>query len=150
MSSDIIDIVSENNPEWWTGRLNGRQGIFPSNYVERLPPPQGPPPGPQGPAPVSYGEKPYPPPGTPGGYTPSYYSPPPGYPPPNVYQGPPPPQGPQGYAPYGGPPPPGPPAQQPVQTAPPQPQSEPPKQGGLGSSLGNTVRIDSLCLELHF
>ncbi|KAL5526077.1 hypothetical protein ACEPAG_7415 [Sanghuangporus baumii] len=39
-SGDIIEIISETNADWWTGRLpNGRQGLFPSNYVEKLPQP---------------------------------------------------------------------------------------------------------------
>ena len=36
-SGDVIEIISETNPDWWTGKLKGRQGLFPSNYVERLP-----------------------------------------------------------------------------------------------------------------
>jgi len=33
---DIITIVkrTENETDWWTGRIAGREGIFPSNYVE--------------------------------------------------------------------------------------------------------------------
>lgn len=33
---DIITIVkrTENESDWWTGRIGGREGIFPSNYVE--------------------------------------------------------------------------------------------------------------------
>ncbi|KAG7451016.1 SH3-domain-containing protein [Guyanagaster necrorhizus] len=37
-AGDIIEIVSEANADWWTGRRNGVEGLFPSNYVERLPP----------------------------------------------------------------------------------------------------------------
>ena len=33
---DIIEIVSEANADWWTGKVNGRTGLFPSNYVEKL------------------------------------------------------------------------------------------------------------------
>jgi len=36
-TGDIIDIVEESNPDWWTGRNRGRQGLFPSNYVLKLP-----------------------------------------------------------------------------------------------------------------
>ncbi|EJD06422.1 uncharacterized protein FOMMEDRAFT_138398 [Fomitiporia mediterranea MF3/22] len=36
-AGDIIDIVSETNADWWTGRINNKQGLFPSNYVEKLP-----------------------------------------------------------------------------------------------------------------
>lgn len=31
-------MIAETNAEWWTGRSNGSEGLFPSNYVERLPP----------------------------------------------------------------------------------------------------------------
>jgi len=33
---DIIEIISESNADWWTGKVNGRTGLFPSNYVEKL------------------------------------------------------------------------------------------------------------------
>ena len=33
---DIIEIISESNADWWTGKANGRTGLFPSNYVEKL------------------------------------------------------------------------------------------------------------------
>ena len=36
VQGDIIEIVEENNPDWWTGRFQGREGLFPSNYVEKL------------------------------------------------------------------------------------------------------------------
>ncbi|RMZ79306.1 hypothetical protein DV737_g3432, partial [Chaetothyriales sp. CBS 132003] len=34
-ANDVIEIVSrtQNENEWWTGRVNGRQGQFPGNYV---------------------------------------------------------------------------------------------------------------------
>ncbi|KAI6165692.1 SH3-domain-containing protein [Pisolithus thermaeus] len=36
-AGDIIEIISETNADWWTGRNRaGKQGIFPSAYVERL------------------------------------------------------------------------------------------------------------------
>jgi hypothetical protein len=37
-AGDVIDIVEETNPDWWTGRNGGKQGLFPSNYVQKLPP----------------------------------------------------------------------------------------------------------------
>jgi len=37
---EIIEIVSEDNADWWTGRARGREGLFPSNYVEKLGPEQ--------------------------------------------------------------------------------------------------------------
>ncbi|OCK82582.1 putative BAR adaptor protein RVS167 [Lepidopterella palustris CBS 459.81] len=34
-TGDVIEIISrtQNDNEWWTGRVNGRQGQFPGNYV---------------------------------------------------------------------------------------------------------------------
>ncbi|KAL5485776.1 hypothetical protein ACEPAI_6817 [Sanghuangporus weigelae] len=43
-SGDIIEIVEETNADWWTGRFNGKQGLLPSNHVEKLP--SGAPPAP--------------------------------------------------------------------------------------------------------
>ncbi|KAJ7721714.1 SH3 domain-containing protein [Mycena maculata] len=136
---DTIEIVEETNADWWTGRHNGKQGLFPSNYVEKL---RTPPSEPPYPARDSYSNMPsfpnqppqpayQPPPGpypgppkyqSPGGYQPSY-QPPPG----------PPRMGSQ-YNSYGGPPP-----QAPVivQQAPP-PADAPPKKHKFGN-LGNTL-----------
>ncbi|KAF8688921.1 Variant SH3 domain, partial [Rhizoctonia solani] len=36
-AGDIIQIVKEDNADWWTGRLNGREAMFPANHVEKLP-----------------------------------------------------------------------------------------------------------------
>ncbi|KAL1740483.1 SH3 domain-containing protein [Schizophyllum fasciatum] len=33
---DVIEVVEETNADWWTGRARGRQGLFPSTYVERI------------------------------------------------------------------------------------------------------------------
>ncbi|KAL1974107.1 hypothetical protein VTN31DRAFT_5667 [Thermomyces dupontii] len=35
-AGDIIEVVqrTDNTNEWWTGRLNGREGQFPANYVQ--------------------------------------------------------------------------------------------------------------------
>ncbi|CAE7097806.1 unnamed protein product [Rhizoctonia solani] len=35
-TGDVIQIVKEDNADWWTGRLNGREGMFPVNHVERV------------------------------------------------------------------------------------------------------------------
>jgi LAS seventeen-binding protein 1/2 len=124
-AGDIIEIVAETNADWWTGRLNGNQGLFPSNYVEKIPaaasPPSYPPPGePRRTSPVS-SPVPY------NNGPPVPYSP--------VYNGPPPQGGyqPQPYNSYYGPPsqpiPP-----QPVivqQTAPPSQPANPSRFGGL-------------------
>ncbi|PFH53132.1 hypothetical protein AMATHDRAFT_1556 [Amanita thiersii Skay4041] len=37
-AGDIIEIVEEVNADWWMGRIRGKQALFPSNYVEKLPP----------------------------------------------------------------------------------------------------------------
>ncbi|XP_067932052.1 unconventional myosin-Ie-like isoform X2 [Watersipora subatra] len=34
--SDMIDVIKENENGWWLGRLRGREGIFPYNYVEKI------------------------------------------------------------------------------------------------------------------
>ncbi|XP_023022284.1 CIN85 and CD2AP related [Leptinotarsa decemlineata] len=34
---DIIDIIGEEEEGWWKGSLNGKQGVFPSNFVEEIP-----------------------------------------------------------------------------------------------------------------
>lgn len=31
---DLIQVVERNEDGWWKGTLNGREGIFPSNYVD--------------------------------------------------------------------------------------------------------------------
>ncbi|KAF5359130.1 hypothetical protein D9756_003294 [Leucocoprinus leucothites] len=33
---DVIEIIEETNNDWWTGRLDGRQGIFPASYAEKI------------------------------------------------------------------------------------------------------------------
>ncbi|NXC01719.1 MYO1E protein, partial [Orthonyx spaldingii] len=35
-ASDVIDIVKEDPSGWWTGRLRGKQGLFPNNYVTKI------------------------------------------------------------------------------------------------------------------
>ncbi|KAF9485180.1 hypothetical protein BDN70DRAFT_903259 [Pholiota conissans] len=35
-AGDIIEIVEETNADWWTGKFRGKQGLFPSTYVEKL------------------------------------------------------------------------------------------------------------------
>lgn len=121
--------MTETNADWWTGRYNGRQGLFPSNYVEKIfshTPPQ--------PDIPQYSEKSSWVPPIPSGpaYAPSYQ-------PSGGYQGPPPPNQGGHYNSYSGPAPPNPtPVQPPGETA------NPPKKGPFGGKLGNTV-----CLSMR-
>ncbi|KAK7051022.1 hypothetical protein VNI00_005134 [Paramarasmius palmivorus] len=47
-AGDIIEIIEETNGDWWMGRLNGKQALFPSSYVEKIqaPAPTAAPPAP--------------------------------------------------------------------------------------------------------
>ncbi|XP_063220851.1 unconventional myosin-Ie-like [Bacillus rossius redtenbacheri] len=33
---DVIEVVKEHESGWWTGRLNGKEGLMPANYVQKL------------------------------------------------------------------------------------------------------------------
>ncbi|KAI8059978.1 uncharacterized protein B0P05DRAFT_558265 [Gilbertella persicaria] len=125
-SGDMIALTELVNNDWWKGTLNGKTGIFPSNYVKRLEPSREkvntpPPPPARQPQRDSYGYSPLPPKQDSYSYPPppptqqnSYGAPPPqqnsyGAPPPqNNYPAPPPPQA-NSYAPpaqnYQSPPP---------------------------------------------
>ncbi|KAJ0066691.1 hypothetical protein NL108_018318 [Boleophthalmus pectinirostris] len=35
-TDDVIEILSEDASGWWFGRLRGREGMFPGNYVEKI------------------------------------------------------------------------------------------------------------------
>nr|XP_033779767.1 unconventional myosin-Ie-like isoform X4 [Geotrypetes seraphini] len=35
-ANDIIEILREDTSGWWHGRIRGRSGLFPGNYVERI------------------------------------------------------------------------------------------------------------------
>ncbi|XP_078097535.1 unconventional myosin-Ie isoform X2 [Mustelus asterias] len=35
-ADDVIEIVKEDPSGWWTGRLRGKQGLFPNNYVAKI------------------------------------------------------------------------------------------------------------------
>ncbi|XP_041843648.1 myosin IEb [Melanotaenia boesemani] len=35
-ADDIVEILSEDSSGWWFGRLRGREGMFPGNYVEKI------------------------------------------------------------------------------------------------------------------
>ena len=32
----VIGVLSKDSGDWWYGDINGRQGLFPSNYVQSL------------------------------------------------------------------------------------------------------------------
>ncbi|KAL5485698.1 hypothetical protein ACEPAI_6739 [Sanghuangporus weigelae] len=137
-SGDIIEIVSETNADWWTGRLpNGRQGLFPSNYVEKLPQPPSSPMRSASPArsPVPAPALSFP------GAGPGPYGPPTA---PPTWQAPP---QPYGYpiekqnAVYG-PPPSGPPQQYQAPPPPagaPEPEKKKNKFGGLGNTMATSA-----------
>ncbi|VDC06858.1 unnamed protein product [Peniophora sp. CBMAI 1063] len=135
-AGDVIEIVDETNADWWTGRYNGREGLFPSNYVEKIPsssPPSYPPPN------NRTFSAPAGPPSNQNYSNTGYASPPPPNP---GYAGPPPPQQYGAPAPY---------QQYPQQVAPPPPQQqvvqEAPQQqkpsrfggGGLGNLLATSA-----------
>ena len=126
-SGEIVEIIDETNADWWTGKCRGKQGLFPSNHVEKIdsgapsasPPPPAMPMMPMMPS------------------GPSYYSPPPG--PPQPYGMPSNPEKAVMYQSHYAPPPPAPmvvqaPAPVQVQEAP----QEPPKKSKFGK-LGNTM-----------
>ena len=33
---DVIEVISESDPGWWTGEVNGTVGHFPNNYVKHI------------------------------------------------------------------------------------------------------------------
>ncbi|KAK0141966.1 Unconventional myosin-Ie [Merluccius polli] len=35
-AEDVIDIIKEDASGWWMGRLRGKQGLFPNNYVNKV------------------------------------------------------------------------------------------------------------------
>lgn len=35
-ASDVFDLVKEDPSGWWTGRIRGKEGLFPGNYVEKI------------------------------------------------------------------------------------------------------------------
>ncbi|XP_053701738.1 unconventional myosin-If [Synchiropus splendidus] len=34
--NDVLDLLKEDPSGWWTGRIHGREGLFPGNYVEKI------------------------------------------------------------------------------------------------------------------
>ena len=137
-AGETIEIVEETNADWWTGRARGKQGLFPSNYVEKIGAPSPAPPSAYksaspapynnaSPAPYNnsspapYKAPPYQP-----AYQPTYQAPPPG--PPQAQ-----------YMPYNA-------GSVSMQAPPPQqPPAEEPKKSKFGGKLGNTVCLPSAC-----
>ncbi|KAM5129071.1 unconventional myosin-Ie-like [Mantella aurantiaca] len=35
-ANDVLDVVREDPSGWWQGRVRGREGLFPGNYVEKI------------------------------------------------------------------------------------------------------------------
>ncbi|KIJ11985.1 hypothetical protein PAXINDRAFT_83550 [Paxillus involutus ATCC 200175] len=35
-TGEMIEIVSEKNADWWLGKVSGKEGLFPSNHVEKV------------------------------------------------------------------------------------------------------------------
>ncbi|CCM07059.1 uncharacterized protein FIBRA_09381 [Fibroporia radiculosa] len=35
-AGEMVEVVDETNADWWTGKCRGRQGLFPSNHVEKI------------------------------------------------------------------------------------------------------------------
>ncbi|CAJ0915122.1 unnamed protein product, partial [Ranitomeya imitator] len=33
---DIIEVMDNSDPNWWSGRISGRTGLFPRNYVNQI------------------------------------------------------------------------------------------------------------------
>eukprot|EP00111_Clytia_hemisphaerica_P010661 TCONS_00031131-protein len=33
---DVVEVLEEEDEGWWRGRINGKEGMFPSNFVERI------------------------------------------------------------------------------------------------------------------
>lgn len=148
---DIIEITDDKNPDWWTGRLNGREGLFPASYVEKLArnvpqlPARNHSPNTvdaKPPMPPSFPNAGGPPPSGPNYGAPTPYQP--QYSQQNSYYAPPPQNGP--YPPYqgghNGPPPPSGPPPSTVAAPPQENQEQSGKKHGLFSGkLGNTVNF---------
>ncbi|KAF9048548.1 SH3 domain-containing protein [Panaeolus papilionaceus] len=43
-AGDIIEVTEETNANWWKGRINGKEGLFPCKFVERIANDNNPPP----------------------------------------------------------------------------------------------------------
>ncbi|TFK82703.1 SH3-domain-containing protein [Polyporus arcularius HHB13444] len=128
-AGEIVEIVDETNSDWWTGKCRGKQGLFPSNHVEKID------------SRAAAGASP-PPPSMPMMPAPSYYSPPPPGPP-QQYGMPSNPEKAALYQSHYAPPPPAPmvmqsPAPVQVQQAPEQPPKKN-KFGKLGSTMATSA-----------
>lgn len=128
----MFEIITETNANWWTGRHNGKQGLFPSNYVEKINHPVSSPQLKDASQSVSQGRN-FPSPS----YAPQYQPP---VAAPVVYQ-PPPPNQQVVYNPYMGSP-------GNMVAQPPPEQVQPPKRGRFGG-MGNTVSLPSFDLLIE-
>ncbi|KAH8094449.1 SH3 domain-containing protein [Cristinia sonorae] len=136
---EIIEIVDETNADWWTGKCRGKQGLFPSNHVEKIAA-SAPSPAPAAPHTLPT------PAATPSSYSPPAWSPPSGPPMPSMpmpgtpYHGeksaPFPPYG--GYGAPSGPPP-GPSYAPPPGAPAPPVAVDGPKKKKFGGDLGKTM-----------
>jgi len=130
-AGDVFEIITDTNPDWWTGRHNGKQGLFPSKYVEKLDASSSPPQPNEKPAVQGRDSSP--------SYPPQYSAPmgPPPMGPPVPYQMGPPPNQQVAYNPYL--------AQPPGNVGPPVPEpapEQPPKKsrfGGMGNTLAQSA-----------
>ena len=41
---DVVEILGDDEEGWWRGRVNGKEGVFPCNFVEPIPEEEEPPP----------------------------------------------------------------------------------------------------------
>lgn len=33
---DVIDVINQDDPGWWTGEIDGKLGLFPANFVQKI------------------------------------------------------------------------------------------------------------------
>lgn len=35
-AGEVIEVLDRSDPSWWKGRLRGRTGLFPANYIDQM------------------------------------------------------------------------------------------------------------------